>query len=239
VLVKDKVALVTGGARRLGRILVETLADAGARVVVHHHASAREAEELAARVSGVAVRADLSIPGGARRLAEAALAVGEVAVLVNSASTFERTPFLESTEEQWESAVRLGLLSPASLARALAPRMASSGGGLILSLLDNSAHVPLRERTHHGVVKAGLLALTRGLALELAPAVRVVGLLSGLVLPDGASEAEAQGLLRRIPLGRPAEPDEVARAVRFVLENDYLTGSVLALDGGLLASFAP
>jgi pteridine reductase len=233
VLLKDKLVLVTGGARRVGRAIVEALAGVGARPLIHYHESAAEARELAARLGGVALGADLASAEGALSLAEAVLALdGELAVLVNSASRLERRRFEESDDALWQRSLELTLLAPVRLTRALAPRLrAARGGALVVTILDLSAEHPWPGHAHHGAAKAALASLTRSLALELAPAIRVCGVAPGLVAPS-ADPAWAR-LVERVPLGRAGSPEDVGQAVRFLCEADYATGCVIPVDGGL------
>ncbi len=230
---KDKLAVVTGGARRLGRAMVEELHGRGAQVVVHYHESEAEARELSRLTGGVALGADLSTAEGAQSLVDGVLDLDmEVALWVNSAAAFQRVPFLESDEALWQQTLQLVLLSPAAMARRMTPRMME--GGAIINLLDLAGRKPWRGYAHHCVAKAALEMLTRCLALELAPRVRVCGVAPGLVLPaEEMDEAELERLERRIPLGRRGLSSDVARAVRFLAESDYQTGSVITVDGGL------
>ncbi len=230
---KDKLAVVTGGGRRLGKAIVQELHSKGARVVVHYHRSEAQARELSQQIGGVALGADLSTPEGARALAEGVLALGsEPALWVNSAAAFSRIDFADGDEALWQQTLQLVLLSPAAMARRVAPRMAR--GGAIVNILDLAGRKPWRGYAHHCVAKAALEMLTRCLALELAPEVRVNGVVPGLILPDEAMSAKAAARLeRRVPLGRRGDPADVARAVAFLAEGDYLTGSVLEVDGGL------
>jgi len=231
--VKGKLAVVTGGGRRVGAAIVEALAGAGARPVVHYHRSREAAEALASRWGGVALGADLSRPAGATELSEAVARLdGELAVWVNSAGVLERADFLESDDALWSRTLQLTLLAPVSCCRAAAGRMAS--GGVIINILDVAAHQPWKGYAHHCVAKAALLMATRALAVELAPAVRVCGISPGLVAPleDGSPW---RGLVQRVPLGREGSPADVGQAVRFLVEADYVTGSVLGVDGGLVA----
>jgi NAD(P)-dependent dehydrogenase (short-subunit alcohol dehydrogenase family) len=222
----------------VGRAIVEALAEAGARPVIHHNASRAEAEDLARATGGRCVQADLRRPGGARQLARRALelteALGPLAVWVYRAATFERAPFLEADDELWARTLQLVLLSPAACIRAVAPHMA--GGGVIVNILDVAATQPWRGFAHHSAAKAALQMLTRSLAVELAPRLRVCAVAPGLVLPpEGTSEEQLERWTARIPLGRQGSPRDVGRAVRFVVAADYLTGSVIAVDGGLSA----
>ncbi len=232
---KDKLAVVTGGARRLGRAIVEELQARGARVVVHYHRSEEQARELCrGDRRAVAVAADLSRPEGAEALAREVLSLegGPVAVWVNSAAAFTRQGFLEADEALWQQTVQLVLLSPAALARRIAPGMAE--GGAIINVLDLAARKPWRGYAHHCVAKAGLEMLTRCLALELAPRVRVCGVTPGLVLPaEDMDPEQVRRLESRVPMGRRGEPGDVARAVCFLAGEAYQTGSILTVDGGL------
>lgn len=232
---KDKLAVVTGGARRLGRAMVEELQARGARVVVHYHRSEEQARDLCRGAQGcVAMGADLSRPEGAEALASQVLELegGPVALWVNSAAAFTRAAFQDSDQALWQETVQLVLLSPATLARRVAPRMAE--GGAIINVLDLAARKPWRGYAHHCVAKAGLEMLTRCLALELAPRVRVCGVVPGLVLPAEQMDPElVQRLEARVPLGRRGEPGDVARAVCFLAQEAYQTGSIITVDGGL------
>jgi pteridine reductase len=232
MLIAGKLAVVTGGATRVGRAIVEGLAGAGARPVVHYHRSAEAAHDLARRVGGCALQADLADRQGPGRLVEEVSTLGgELALWVNSAATFERRPFLDADEELWERTLRLTLLAPARCSRAAAPRMVR--GGLIVNVLDVAAQQPWTGYAHHCVAKAALLMLTRCLALELAPALRVCGVSPGLVLPpDGEDEAAWSARVRRVPLGRQGSPADVAQAVCYLTEADYVTGAILTVDGG-------
>ena len=228
--VKGKLAVVTGGARRVGAAIVEALAAAGARPLVHYHRSRDAAEALAARFDGVAIGADLARPDGAAALCRGVAEVqGELAVWVNSAAALEQASFMESDDALWARTLQLTLLSPVSCCRAAAGRMVE--GGVIINVLDVAAHQPWKGFAHHCVAKAGLLMLTRALAVELAPRLRVCGVTPGLVTPDEGSPWT--GLARRVPLGREGSPTDVGQAVRFLVEADYVTGSVVTVDGGL------
>ncbi len=235
---KDKVTVVTGGARRVGRAIVEALVDAGSTPIIHYHESRREAEALASSTGGHAVGADLSKPEGARRLVTEALQLaakcGDIAAWVNSAASFEQRTFLETDDDLWARTLQLGLLSPVSCIRQVAPRMLD--GGVIVNILDVAATQAWRGYSHHCVSKAALQMLTRTLALELAPRLRVCGVTPGLVLPpEESTEQQRRRWTSRVPLGRQGAPEDVGQAVRFVLEADYLTGSVITVDGGMSA----
>jgi pteridine reductase len=229
---RGKLAVVTGGARRVGRAIVEALAEIGAKPVIHYYRSHEEARALARATDGVIVQADLSASEGAQRLVEAVLDLNlEIAVWVNSAAGLERAPFLASDEELWRRTLQLVLLSPMSLSRLVAPHMMQ--GGVIINILDVAAHQVWAGYSHHCVAKAGLHMFTRCLAVELGPKLRVCGVTPGLLQTlDGQSPWPT--LASKIPLGREGEPRDVGQTVKFLVESDYITGSVIAVDGGLM-----
>jgi NAD(P)-dependent dehydrogenase (short-subunit alcohol dehydrogenase family) len=240
VELKGKTVVVTGGARRVGRAIVEALASAGAIPIVHYHQSQVLALELAKAAGGIAIQADLSTPAGAVKLTdEVRMVGGELVLWVNNAASFVRAPFAEADEALWQRTLQLVLLSPARCARFAAETMVP--GGLIVNVLDVAAFQPWRDFAHHCVAKAALEMLTRCLAIELAPRIRVCGIAPGpVLLPDEIDPAVRERLLRRVPLGREGHPAHVAHAVCFAAANDYLTGSVIKVDGGILATtFAP
>jgi len=231
--VRGKLAVVTGGARRVGRAIVEGLAHDGAHVVIHCHSSLDEARDLARQVGGEVVQADLAQPEGAEHLARQVLQLeGELAVWVNAAATFSRRSFLDGDDGLWRDAMQLVLLSPAAIVRRVAPTMVP--GGVVINVLDVAAHQAWKGYAHHCVAKAALSMLTRCLALELAPRLRVCGISPGVVLvPDDLAAPQIDRMVGRIPMGRVGSPEDVVQAVRYLVQGDYLTGTVLAVDGGL------
>lgn len=229
------IALVTGGAHRVGRMFVEAVAAAGADVVVHYGSSASQAEALVEALRGAgrraaAVEADLSDPASAASLlgrAEAAL--GPVDWLVNSASIFEPIDVETTDAQAWDLHMAINLRAPFLLSQAFA-RARRGLPGAIVNILDWRALRPGPDHLPYTIAKAGLAALTRSLAAGLAPAIRVNGLALGAILPpaDGGESA-----LEGVPLGRWAEPGEAGSALRFLLEGpDFVTGAILHLDGG-------
>ncbi len=233
---QGKLAVVTGGARRLGREMVLSLAEAGARPVIHYHRSREQALALAAQTGGVALQADLASPQGAEGLARQVLALeGALSVWVNSASRLRPAAFLEADDALWQQTLQLNLLSPASCARLTAARF--SDGGVIVNILDTAARQVWPGHAHHCVAKAGLQMLTRALAVELGPRLRVCGLIPGLLLPAVDMDSGLQErLIQRTPLRRPGDPADLCAALRFCIDSPYLTGSVITIDGGLLTA---
>jgi len=234
-------ALVTGGAIRLGRTLSLSLAGMGLDVAVHYRTSAAEAEGTAAEcrargVRAVTVAGDLSRADECRRVvAESEGALGGVDVLVNSASNFLSAPFEETTEEQLDAALDGNLKGPFFCSQAVAPGMVARGFGRIVNLCDVAGLEPWPRFAAHCTAKAGVVMLTRCLAQALAPAVTVNAIAPGAVLmPEGSSEAAIRRSQEKTVLGRVGSPDDVADALEYLLDADYVTGHTLVVDGGRL-----
>jgi pteridine reductase len=237
--IEGKVALVTGGAKRVGRSIALALAERGAELVLHYHGSDREAQEVLAllkRAGGkpVAVQGDVSIAADVDRIVEAAMqAFGRIEILVNSAAIFYRTPFEELTEADWDRFLDVNLKGPFLLCRKIGAIMLRQGQGKIVNLADIAGQKVWAEYLPYSVSKAGVIALTAGLAKALAPHVQVNAIAPGTVLlPDGTSPEERGRAVRRVPLGRLGSPEDIARAVVYLIESDFITGEVLRIDGG-------
>jgi pteridine reductase len=237
---QGQAALVTGAARRIGAELARTLHGAGVSVVLHYRSSADEAAALARAFnavrphSAVTLRADLLESGAVAKLAAAATtAFGRLDILVNNASSFFPTPYGKIEERHWNDLIGTNLKAPLFLAQAVAPALAAARG-LIINLVDIHALRPLKEYPVYSIAKAGLVALTRSLARELAPEVRVNAVAPGPVLwPDSLDPQLQQEILARTLLKRPGSPLDVARAVLFFARDaPYVTGQILAVDGG-------
>jgi pteridine reductase len=235
--------LVTGGAKRLGAAICRRLHGAGAHVLVHYRTSALEARalqvELAARrADSVAlVQADLLKTAAAAQLVKAALKhFGRLDAVVNNASTFYGTAIGEVTESAWEDLIGTNLKAPLFLAQAAAPELRRRHG-CIVNIIDVHAELPMKGHAVYTAAKGGLLALTRALARDLGPEVRVNGVAPGTILwpEDGAwNDALArQRIINQTALKRVGEPDDIAKAVEFLIAHaPYVTGQVLAVDGG-------
>jgi len=234
-----KTALITGGAHRVGKAITLALAQAGANVVVNYHRAAEAAKETATQahalgVEALAFQADVSDLAQVRAMVAAAQdRFGRVEVLVNSASRFETTPVPTDDFAGWHRIISILMDGPFYLSNLLAPAMLEHGEGAIVNVLDLSIWEPWRNFTAHSVGKTGLLALTRQLALELAPAVRVNAVAPGPVLPPPGYPAERlQRAAERTLLGRWGRPEDVAKAVLFLIRSDFITGEVITVDGG-------
>jgi pteridine reductase len=236
-------ALVTGAAVRVGRAIAVELARGGFDVVVHHYGSAAEATETveACRSAGVeafAVQADLAEPDGCRVLAEVVSGRWDrLDLLVNNASIYTPRPFEEITLAEWDEMQAINARAPFLLSQSLLPllRAATEPGALVVHMCDIGGERPVRGYTHYSASKAALAMLVKAMAVELAPAVRCVGIAPGHVQwPAAYDEKTRSRLTRRIPMGRVGTPEDVARLVRFLaLEAPYVNGDIIKVDGGL------
>lgn len=228
-----RLALVTGGAVRVGAAISRALADAGYTVAVHAWHHAEEASALALAIKGHALIADLLDPQGVSAVIDQLDALpGRLEVLVNNAAIFEAAAPESVSAEVWQRHLTLNLTAPFQLCQAAHPRM--SAGGHIVNVLDISADRPYPRHVHYSAAKAGLLALTHGLAVAWAPTIRVNAVAPGPVLPPaGADESQFAARTARIPQGMLPGAQAVAEAVRFLVEGPHgITGAVLPVDGG-------
>jgi NAD(P)-dependent dehydrogenase (short-subunit alcohol dehydrogenase family) len=237
--IEGKTALVTGGAKRVGRAITLSLAAAGANVVVNYRTSNIEAEATAAEAEAMGVKAlpfqasvsDYQQVQAMVRASERRF--GGIDILVNNASTFLKQPFPTDDLAEWHRAVDTLIHGPFYCCNLAAPSMLARGDGAIVSIADLSAFEPWPGFTGHAVGKSALLALTRQLALELAPRVRVNAMVPGPALrPDNYDDAKYERTALKTLLHRWGTPEEMAAAVKFLIESDYITGEVLVVDGG-------
>lgn len=236
-----KAALVTGGARRVGAAITRRLHAAGAAVLVHYRDSEAEAAKLEAELnalrpkSAMRVKAELLAPVAPRALVAAASdAFGRLDLLVNNASSFFPVPLGSIEPSHWEELVGSNLRAPLFIAQAAAAELARREGAIV-NIVDIHAERPLKGYPLYSVAKAGLAALTRSLALELAPRVRVNGVAPGAIAwpEDGQFEpAERERIVATTPLARIGSPEDIAQAVHFLACARFVTGQIVAVDGG-------
>ncbi len=242
-----KTVLITGGARRVGAAVARELHAAGANLVVHYRNSARDAEVLAAELNQARSGSAAIVPGELLDVAKlpslvefALRSFGGLDVLINNASTFYPTPIGKITPQAWDDLLGTNLKVPTFLAQAAAPALRKSQG-LIINIVDIHALRPLRDYTVYCTAKAGLHMLTRSLAKELGPEIRVNGIAPGPILwaEGGQSDAAKQKkIVERTILKRMGSPADIARtALFFAAHAPYVTGQILAVDGGRSASW--
>jgi pteridine reductase len=233
--------IVTGGARRVGAAISRRLHAAGASVLVHYRDSEADAAALVAELNGqrpksaATVKAELLAPIAPKALVSAALqAFGRLDLLVNNASSFFAVPLGEIESSHWEELIGSNLRAPLFIAQECAPQLARHAGAIV-NIVDIHAERPLKGYPLYSIAKAGLAAMTRSLALELAPAVRVNGVAPGAIAwpEDGQFEdAERSRIVASTPLGRIGSPQDVAHAVEFLAGATFITGQIVAVDGG-------
>lgn len=241
---EDKVALVTGGAHRIGSTIAHALAREGAHVVVHYGGSADAARETTTDIKSLGVRAlafqaDLRDPAQIEALFQAVRAeFGRLDVLVNSAANFKKRAFEEIPLDEWEDVMQVNLRAPflctqhaARLMRAV--ERPADEPAAIVNISDLAGVMPWRNFAAHGVSKAGLIQLTKASALELAPQIRVNAIVPGAILPPSYMSPEVwESLGQRAALQRTGDPAQIGEAVVFFARSDYITGAVLPVDGG-------
>jgi len=238
-----KVVLITGGAKRVGAASARLLHAAGANLMIHYRSSATEARALqdelnAIRPDSVAlIQADLHDTGGLPSLVhQTVVTFGGLDVLLNNASSFYPTPVGDITEEDWIDLMGSNLKAPMFLSQAAAPEL-KKRRGCIINITDIHAERPMKSYVVYSVAKAGLVGLTKSLARELAPEVRVNGIAPGPIMwPEGDSnfdEVSRQRIVSHTMLKRAGDPSDIALAVRFfAMDTHYVTGQILAVDGG-------
>ncbi len=236
-----KWALITGAGRRVGAAIARTLHGAGACVAIHYRSSGTDADALAAELnalrpdSALTVQADLLDTSALGTLVDKLVGhAGRLDILVNNASSFYPTPLAEVTEQQWTDLLGTNLKAPLFLAQAALPHLKATRG-VIINIVDIHAIRPLKDYAIYGAAKAGLAFLTRALARDLAPEVRVNGVAPGAILwPEGGvSDQMRDSVLRQIPLKRLGEPTDIATCVLYLVRDaPYVTGQIIAVDGG-------
>ncbi|MCK5918708.1 MAG: pteridine reductase [Cocleimonas sp.] len=237
----NKVALVTGSARRIGAVTIRTLHAKGANVVVHYHKSSCDAEKLCAALnqlregSCMTVRGDLKDIKMMPAIIDSIIKqMGQLDILVNNASTFYSTPIGEITETHWDDLLGSNLKAPLFLSQAAMPYLKATQG-CIVNIVDVHGFRPMKNYPVYSIAKAGLLMLTQSLARELGPDIRVNGVAPGAILwPENENnQSDQQQLLDKTALKREGSPEDIANTVLFLVRDaDYITGQVIPVDGG-------
>jgi len=238
-----QVAVITGGARRLGRSIALALARAGCNVAITYRQSADAAQDTATRARQTGVQAltvQANVADGAdvaRVLASTVAAYGRIDIVVANAGTFRRTPIANVVEADWDEMIADNLRSAFICAHRFGLHMRAQGGGVIVTLADVAGVRPWADCLPYSIAKACVIALTRALAKELAPQVRVNSIAPGPVLfPDEYDRALRQREIERTLLRRQGQPSNIADAVLTLVCNDYITGAILPVDGGRVLS---
>jgi NAD(P)-dependent dehydrogenase (short-subunit alcohol dehydrogenase family) len=237
--IENTVVLITGAAMRVGRTVAIELAKKGAKIAFSYYLEDEPWQETMSEIRDqygecLAIQAEIRNSGDVKKLVQKTIDhFGRVDVLINNASVWLRAPFLEITEEDWDMALDVNLKGPFLASQAVAPYMLDQGQGVILNITDLSAFQVWPGCAHHAASKAGLVSLTKSLAVELAPNIRVNAIAPGTVLlPENHTVekkvwAEDKSVLKRI-----GSPEDVAQLAVFLIENDFTTGSVYFIDGG-------
>ncbi len=236
---RDRVVLVTGAARRIGRAIALRLAGAGAHIAVHYHHSGTEAQRTASECAALGVRAELfmadleDVAATAGLVPQVVERFGRLDVLVNNASLFDAMTLQQFTPADWDRTFRVNLTAPLILTHAAWPALRAAGGRVV-NLCDSATRQPWPGRLAYIVSKGALETLTQVLARAMAPEVNVVGVAPGIAAwPDTYDAATRARLTARVPLGRAGTPEDIAAAVHALLrDGDYITGVVLPVDGG-------
>jgi pteridine reductase len=239
MLLSGKTALVTGAANRIGAEIVRTLHDNGANLIIHYRNSKSQADSLCRSLnqlraeSAKVCQADLNSQADLDRLVtESIQAFQNLHLLINNASAFYATPIGSINEDQWLDLSTSNFKAPLFLIQALSPELSKTGGSII-NMLDIYAASPLVEHSLYCASKAANQSLVQSLALELAPEIRINGIAPGAILwPEQSDTAREQEILKQIPLKRIGNPQAIAKTVLFLIENDYITGEIINVDGG-------
>ena len=238
---EDNVALITGGSRRIGACTARYLHSKGMRIILHYHRSSVDAENLQTELCEIRPNSVVLIPGDLKRISEMKYLVresvhklGRLDALVNNASAFYPTPLATATEDQWQAIMETNLMAPYFISQAAAPYLAKNKG-VIIHMTDIYAGRPLPGHSIYAASKAGLVSLTKSLAQELGPDIRVNAVAPGAILwPEHATdELSQQRMISRTPLKRAGEPEDIAKTIYFLIAgSQYISGQVIRVDGG-------
>lgn len=242
ITINNPVALITGGAKRIGAAIARALHQQDYNIVLHYRNSQTEASDLANELNQVRsnscalAKADLANMAELGHLAQLSLQHwGRLDVLINNASSFYPTPVAEATEQQWDDIMASNLKAPFFLAQMLAPALQKSRG-CIINMADIYAEKPLKQHSLYSIAKAANAMLTKTLAQELAPHIRVNGVAPGAILwpeQEALTETAKQTLLQKIPLQATGNPSDIAETIVFLVQHaPYINGQIIAVDGG-------
>jgi len=234
-------ALITGAGKRIGACIARTLHAAGAGIVVHYRGSEAPAKKLASELNSMRAGSALTIKADLLDTAHLDTVLstiveqtGRLDILINNASSFYATPLGSITEQQWDDLIGTNLKAPLFLCQAAEPYLRDSNG-VIINMIDIHAARPLRHHTVYGSAKAGLAMLTRSLARDLAPAIRVNGVSPGAILwpEDDMPDSVKSNIIGQVPMKRAGEPSDIANCILYLVRDaDYVTGQIVAVDGG-------
>ena len=236
----NKVALITGAAHRIGATTARLLHQNGMNIVLHYRGSREQAQAVQKELndkrenSVILIQADLHITNGLPALIEESVkAWGRLDVLINNASSFYPSPIEKATEEQWDDLIGSNLKAPFFLAQAAAPYL-KKHNGCIINIVDIHAERPLKTYPMYSMAKAGLAMMTKSLACELGPDIRVNGVAPGAILwPENLDEVAKQRIVSRTFLKRQGEPKDISKTILYLIKDaDYVTGQIIAVDGG-------
>jgi len=235
-----KVALITGAAHRIGATTAKLLHHNGMNIVLHYRGSREKAQALQKELndirenSVIIIQADLHLTNGLPALIETSVkAWGQLDVLINNASTFYPTPIGKATEEHWDDLIGSNLKAPFFLSQAAAPHLKKTNG-CIVNIVDIHAERPLKTFPIYSMAKAGLVMMTKSLAGELGPDIRVNAIAPGAILwPENLDEVAKQRIVSRTFLKRQGEPNDIAKTILYLIKDaNYVTGQIIAVDGG-------
>ncbi len=237
--IANSVILITGAAMRVGRTVALELAKKGAIIAFSYYLEQEPWRETMQEIKDLcgeclAIQTEIRSAADVKNLVQQTIDhYGRVDVLINNASIWLKAPFLEISEADWDLSLDVNLKGPFLAAQAVAPYMLAQGQGLILNITDLSAFQTWPGYAHHAASKAGLVALTKSLAVELAPKIRVNAIAPGTVLlPEDAPPEKVQWAVEKSLLKRVGEPEDVARLIAFLIESEFTTGAVYFVDGG-------
>ena len=237
---KNPVVLITGAAHRIGATTARLLHQNGMNIVLHYRSSREAAQAVQKELneqrenSVILIQADLHLTNGLPTLIEESVkAWGRLDVLINNASSFYPTQIGKATEEQWDDLIGSNLKAPFFLSQAAAPHL-KKNKGCIINIVDIHAERPLKNFPIYSMAKAGLVMMTKSLAGELGPEIRVNGIAPGAILwPENLDEVAKQRIVSRTFLKRQGEPNDISKAILYLIKDaDYVTGQIIAVDGG-------